>query len=803
MKNIKFFLAISLFLQFVVVANIFSQVTEKCGTFSPEVLAKVGMVCSRPSFYPSNLPVQTIHTNNFIIHFITDVIPPENFEPPDDKTTYQYAEKVALAAESAWNFQVNQLDWQAPPGDGDCGGGYNKYDIYIKFDWSFGYTQKETQVSGSNAFTSFIVITNQITFDNVNFRPLTDDEIKVTVTHEFNHALHFGYTGTKPTNTNSWFFENTATWMEEIHYPDINEWISFFLHNPNFYTPLNRPHLNIDFNGGNYPYSGALFCHLLSRWFNNNLIKNIWIYSAQSNNSFLNDINAVLVNNGQNLKTALKRYAIWRYFTGERDDGNHFPKGQLYPTSKVLRNHNNGTGSGNSSPDNLSSRGGTSYITYKNANGVINISFDGQNNTEFAAIALNKRIYFEDVENNFTLNSSNDGSVSNLSCIGEDYVVLIPVITEWQNLQSNISYSYSSVLGTGISTSFWTEKENTNITEGTLSVQLSPPITSSHSRNLTNLLPYREKTNFERFSNFQGKPVKHNNWNSLNNKYFLANDFESSIQNNRQSAKYLFLEPAKIQVRLEGNLIPGKGSASFLDPWYVLSNGSQPGNHWIYFISEYEPTGKEGATEKGVFLDQLISSETFYSVWAGNQLINLGSPLGIRQFYMQGWSATGADLQHFGLNQAHVVFTIGDAVVQANLKGQGLSNNQNAYTNNNQRKFLRTPDGNLHSAYESMNGIWYEVSTNNGVTWEIVGYGINLQGGWIYSEPSLTFFVDGLNKIHVFLFYRLQRNEPDDWLKFAEYVYENSNPIILPEENIELGESNGYQGFSPVCNFCK
>src|SRR5690606_122761 len=87
----------------------------------------------------------------------------------------------------------------------------------------------------------------------------------------------------------------------------------------------------------------------------------------------------------------------------------------------------------------------------------------------------------------------------------------------------------------------------------------------------------------------------------------------------------------------------------------------------------------------------------YYDVWAGDQLVNLGSPIGIRQFYMQGWSATGADLQHFGLNQAHVVFTSGNAVVQANLKGQGLSNDPIAYNSNSQRKVVKLYNGYLIS----------------------------------------------------------------------------------------------------------
>jgi hypothetical protein len=577
--------------------------------------------------------------------------------------------------------------------------------------------------------------------------------------------------------------------MEEIQHPEINDWITFFLSNPQATTPLTHPYLNLDDDA--LSYSGALFCHLLSRWFNNNFIKNIWVYSATSNNNFLNDINSVLLNNGQNLKTALKRYAVWRYFTGERDDGNHFPKGHLYPTAKVLRTHNNGTGSGNSLPDDLYSRGGTSYIEFKNADGVINLNFNGQNNTEFAAIALNKRIYFADVENNFTLDNFNDGTLNNQSCIGEDYVVLVPVVTDWQNLQSNISYTYNSTFGTGISTSFWTEKGNTNITQGTLSVQQSSPITSGHSRGLTNQFPYREKTNFERFSNFQGKPVKHNNWNNISSKYFLVNDFEASILNIRQSAQYEFLEPARIQVKLESILFPEKGSAFFLDPWYVLSNGSQPGDHWINFTSEYEPTGKEGATEKGVFLNQEISSGTYYNIWAGDQQINFGSPIGVRQFYLQNWTSTGANIIPLTLNHQRVVFTSPDASVQANLKGQGLSNSEEGYTSNSQRKFVRTNDGVMYNLYESLNRVWLEKSTNNGSSWVIANGGKPI-ANFNSKNPSMCLTPLGdTYPISIVL-------ESDGTIFFYEYRIATDQVIY----RTDISTGNYYTETKPVVTYC-
>src|SRR5690606_23642842 len=141
----------------------------------------------------------------------------------------------------------------------------------------------------------------------------------------------------------------------------------------------------------------------------------------------------------------------------------------------------------------------------------------------------------------------------------------------------------------------------------------------------------------------------------------------------------------------------------------------------------------------GIFLNQEISSGTYYNVWAGNQQINLGSPLGVRQFYLQNWSATGANLQEFTPNHQRVVFTSPNAVVQANYKGQGLSNNQNAYANNSQRKFVRTNDGVLYNLYESLNCVWLERSTDGGTSWSLLN-NANPLGSSEAISPSMDYF---------------------------------------------------------------
>ncbi len=201
-----------------------------------------------------------------------------------------------------------------------------------------------------------------------------------------------------------------------------------------------------------------------------------------------------------------------------------------------------------------------------------------------------------------------------------------------------------------------------------------------------------------------------------------------------------------IKNSLEGTSVTG-GTLFFYDPWltdfneppYGLRNqgiSAPPKQRNSPFYPDYT-TSYNGDIYKGIFLNQNPTFDPdlpLYNVWAGDQQINLGGLIGTKNFYFQNWSATGANLQPFGSgNQSRVIFTSSNAVVQANLKGQGLSNNQNAYTNNSQRKFVKTDDGFLHSVYESMGKVWYEYSSNNGATWQLVPLG---EG----KNPTIDFF---------------------------------------------------------------
>lgn len=54
-------------------------------------------------------------------------------------------------------------------------------------------------------------------------------------------------------------------------------------------------------------------------------------------------------------------------------------------------------------------------------------------------------------------------------------------------------------------------------------------------------------------------------------------------------------------------------------------------------------------------------------------------------------------------------------------KGTQRSSNASAYSNNSQRKIVRTTaNGWLHQVYESMGHVWYELSKDNGTTWTLM-----------------------------------------------------------------------------------
>ncbi len=274
-------------------------------------------------------PEQIIQTTHFIIHYTTS---------GSDSVSPAYAESVAVYAEYSWQMEVNTFGWLAPPPDYNQGGD-NRYDIYIKNIGAgvLGYAQPEYNYNGygTEGVTSFIVI--GINID----QSYGIGVLKVTVAHELHHAIQFAYTG----YDDIWFYENTSTWMEDMVYDNVNDYINY-LGVPGG-SPLTVPHYKINTfqNGGFYQYAAALFPYFLYEYLGNNQqpMKDIWwqMGTNPGNNTLLDIFDVLASNYSKQKDEILSYYAIWRFFTGVRWNSGlnyRYSEGNLYPTSALLKN---------------------------------------------------------------------------------------------------------------------------------------------------------------------------------------------------------------------------------------------------------------------------------------------------------------------------------------------------------------------------------------------------------------------------------------------------------------------------------
>lgn len=551
---------------------------------------------------------------------------------------------------------------------------------------------------------------------------LTFDELKVTIAHEFNHALQFGLTGYGSNFhlENAWIYESTATWMEDIVYDEVNDWINLYLfdiNNEGVRTPLSHPHYPITQEDDDFMYANALFIHFLSEWKNaNDLIRQIWLRNAYVGGDPVGNIDYVLSNYyDTSLQEALEEYAVWRYFTGSRDDGNHFEEASSYPELNIQNSHSSLPIQSQMTP---SAPGGASYVSFQINDIGIDLDYDGygiSNNYQWTGKTISILDNSDTFIDELLFDENNDGNIIyDLNGIQE--IVFFSTVMKGYEEELNIALNYSATLPPNTNISFWNEYVDTNL-GGTLSVN-STTVESGQSLPLIDVFQYSAKTNNERFVNTS--ILKHNNWNQNSSIFYLEKSFDPT-EALSQRAKFLPLNYAKLRIKVDGVDV-GLGKIKFNDPWYLKSDGTQSGmNDFIEFDAPYEPTGKEGETTGGVFLDQdyNIPGNSYYSVSIDAvQTINYNGSN--HKIHFTGWSDNGkATIRDEEFTTTPVVFTDGGAEVYANHKGSLLSSTENALSGTGQRKMVATPSSSdkfHHVVYESMGKVWYEIrSTTNWV----------------------------------------------------------------------------------------
>lgn len=284
-----------------------------------------------------------------------------------------FIERAANLADSVWSYELDQLAHLKPPVDNGQGGS-DQYDIYFQKIPYYGYTTPESPGPEPwNDYASHIVIHS--TF-SPGFPPNEDPEgdvmgaLKVTIAHEFYHAVQFAYDVSEA----SFFMEMSSTWMEEMAFPQVNDNYNYL---PEFF---NYPEVGLQ-AGDFHRYASFVWPKYLEERFGAIIMRDLWAKCRTT--SAIVAWGAVIDSAGSSFEREFTRFVLWNYYTNTRSTGTHYESAPDYPPVDVMAYHYDLPDSGNFSvtpPQPYASN----YIVFENLNGydgIVGFDFTGLNAT--------------------------------------------------------------------------------------------------------------------------------------------------------------------------------------------------------------------------------------------------------------------------------------------------------------------------------------------------------------------------------------------------------------------------------------
>jgi hypothetical protein len=271
---------------------------EACGTWLELDRGGEGYILRESLSRPGDGPLLR-ESGHFRVHY-------------QDAALESYADSILSASEKAYSVLIETLAYLQPPSDAPNGGD-GRIDIYIQPSSGFPYlgvARPETWVGApyANSHTSYIELTDTMGVDL----------LLTTTVHEFFHVIQIGYD--KDENTS--FLEMISVWSEERVYDEIN---AYRRHLSNFFS---SPHKALF----GHTYSNVVWAIYLTENFGDAVIKDILeACGAVSGNNIMQASEDILAANGTDMISEVNTFHLWNFFTGARDDAQHYEEGSSFP----------------------------------------------------------------------------------------------------------------------------------------------------------------------------------------------------------------------------------------------------------------------------------------------------------------------------------------------------------------------------------------------------------------------------------------------------------------------------------------
>jgi hypothetical protein len=221
---------------------------------------------SDPDNFGPEAAASPICSANFCIHWGTRArSAPSSADTTPANGIPDFAERVLEAANHSFDVENTSLGWNDPISDGAKGGGSGLTDVYLT-DLQrglFGYATTDPGERGRKQ-AGYLVLDN----DYAGFSGVPVDLMAVTMAHEYNHILQFGY----DVFQDGWMFESTATFMEDYVFDAVNDYINFM---PEFVKNSRTPLAEEEARAFKL-YGSAVWNHFLARRWSPEVVRHAW-----------------------------------------------------------------------------------------------------------------------------------------------------------------------------------------------------------------------------------------------------------------------------------------------------------------------------------------------------------------------------------------------------------------------------------------------------------------------------------------------------------------------------------------------
>ena len=299
----------------------YSKINKKLAKSTRDTIDKMA---SLPSYQKTLLSP----SGRFRLHYSTTG---EDSVPAGDENSNgvpDFIDKAAFYADSVWRHEVWRLGFRNPVTDN-----MPPYEIY--FTSEVGDYYGVTQSSG-NAHGSYMKL--HPTYEN--FPPNTDEEgnylgaLKVSLAHEFKHAIHFLYDEFGYNQISNWL-EMDATLMEEEVFDDVNDYYNYLDWQGNSLFPTN--------NDGSKSILPGSYGHVTwALYFRDRFGMQYWVdvwdeIAVDENQPFTEAMRKALSERNADFNEELIRSHFWHYAAGPepRIPGYGFEEATRYPRSEL------------------------------------------------------------------------------------------------------------------------------------------------------------------------------------------------------------------------------------------------------------------------------------------------------------------------------------------------------------------------------------------------------------------------------------------------------------------------------------